>query len=63
MNLTEREYETLRVLAQEITRAEMAAKLFISVNTLKGHLRSIYKKMGVTNREAALLRARREGWL
>ncbi|SNU01861.1 regulatory protein, luxR family [Ruaniaceae bacterium KH17] len=63
VNLTEREYETLRVLAKEITRAEMAAELFISVNTLKGHLRSIYKKMGVTNREAALLRARREGWL
>lgn len=63
VNLTDREFEILRLLNRDISRAEMARELFISVNTLKGHLRSIYRKLGVTNKDAAVIRASREGWL
>lgn len=61
--LTAREREILRLLATDATRTEMADELFVSVNTLKSHLSAIYKKLGVSNRTAALLRAAREGWL
>ena len=61
--LTSREREILRLLARGTSRTEIAEELFISINTLKTHLKAIYKKMGVSNRDAALLRAKSEGWL
>ena len=36
---------------------DIAAKLFVSVNTAKTHLHSVYRKLGATNRKQALLRA------
>ena len=61
--LTSREREILRLLARGTSRTEIAEELFISINTLKTHLKAIYRKMGVSNRDAALLRAKSEGWL
>ncbi len=42
---------------------EIADDLFVSVNTVKAHLRSIYRKLGVGNRREAVERARAQGLL
>ncbi len=52
--LTEREIEVLRLLAQRLTYAEIADKLIISRRTVNAHATSIYSKLGVTSREAAM---------
>jgi LuxR family maltose regulon positive regulatory protein len=40
------------------TADEIAASMFVSVNTVKTHLRGIYRKLGVNRRREALVRAR-----
>ncbi|OHU21665.1 hypothetical protein BKG76_13815 [Mycobacteroides franklinii] len=52
--LTEREREVLAYLRTPMTAAEIAAKLSVSVNTLKTHQRAIYRKLRVTNRREAI---------
>lgn len=57
--LTEREYEVLELLAQGLRNEEIAAKLVISLNTVKFHVRTIYSRLGVRNRvEASQILAR-----
>jgi DNA-binding CsgD family transcriptional regulator/tetratricopeptide (TPR) repeat protein len=51
--LTRREIEVLRLVAQGLSDADVAESLFISRRTVGQHLRSIYAKLGVTNRTAA----------
>jgi DNA-binding CsgD family transcriptional regulator/tetratricopeptide (TPR) repeat protein len=51
--LTTREVEVLRLLAQGLTYAEIAAKLIITRRTVNGHTTSIYSKLGVNRRAAA----------
>ena len=51
--LTRREVEVLRVVAEGLTNAEIAARLFLSPNTVNVHLYSIFSKLGVTTRTAA----------
>jgi DNA-binding NarL/FixJ family response regulator len=51
--LTPREIEVLRLLAQGLTSAQIAEHLTLSVLTINTHLRSIYSKLGVTSRSAA----------
>ena len=51
--LTAREVEVLRLVAQGLPDAEVAERLYVSVHTVKTHLRSIYGKLGVTSRTAA----------
>jgi predicted ATPase/class 3 adenylate cyclase/DNA-binding CsgD family transcriptional regulator len=51
--LTEREVEVLRLIAQGLTDAQVAEQLIISPRTVHGHLRSIYNKIGVSSRSAA----------
>ena len=58
-HLTTRELEVLRMLQSRLTLREIAGELFISVNTLKFHLRIIYRKLGVGSRQAAADQARR----
>jgi LuxR family maltose regulon positive regulatory protein len=57
--LTDRELDVLRYLPSRLTMREIADELFVSVNTLKYHLRMIYRKLGVTSRSEAAERARR----
>lgn len=59
-DLTSRERHVLALLESPMTTAEIADALFVSVNTIKTHLRSIYRKLGATNRrEAARMAAER----
>lgn len=55
--LSERELEILRFLPTDLSAAEIAAHLYISLNTLKTHLRTIYRKLGVGDRRDAVRRA------
>jgi LuxR family maltose regulon positive regulatory protein len=52
--LTDRETEVLALLATGMSNAEIGAELFISVNTVKSHLKNVYSKLGVSNRTRAL---------
>ncbi|GAB3787639.1 LuxR C-terminal-related transcriptional regulator [Nocardioides ungokensis] len=56
--LTEREREVLRLLPSRLTLREIADELFVSRNTLKFHLRVIYRKLGVNSRAEAVSAAR-----
>ena len=57
--LTDRERDVLRLLPSRLTLREVAAELFVSQNTLKFHLRIIYRKLGVNSRAGAVESARR----
>ncbi len=56
-SLTPRELEVLVLLAKGLTNKEIAAKLFISANTIKRHLKSIFVKLDVNTRAAAAAKA------
>ena len=62
-NLTPRETEILICTARHYTAEETAKELYITVNTVKTHLRSIYSKMGVTGRSSAIREATTRGLL
>ncbi len=55
--LTAKEQEVLGYLAQLLTTDEIAATMFVSVNTVRSHVRSILRKLGVTRRNQAVRRA------
>ncbi|MEU8567159.1 LuxR C-terminal-related transcriptional regulator, partial [Streptomyces pathocidini] len=61
--LTPRETALLQQLPSLRTMEEIAADLFVSVNTLKTHLRGIYRKLEVGTRRDAVLAAREKGLL
>lgn len=52
--LSPREGEILAYLRTPMTTSEIAAALFVSVNTVKTHQRAIYRKLGVTSRREAV---------
>jgi LuxR family maltose regulon positive regulatory protein len=56
--LSEREQVVLRYLPTLMSNPEIASELFVSVNTVKTHLKSIYRKLGVSHRRDAVRRAR-----
>lgn len=51
--MTHRKVEVLRLLAAELSYAQIAEHLVISPRTVDGHLRSIYSKLGVSSRMSA----------
>lgn len=55
--LTDRELEVLGHLAELLPTEEIAASMFISVNTVRTHVRNILRKLGVTRRNEAVRRA------
>jgi len=56
--LSEREREVLRLLSAMLSTAEIGTEMYISVNTVKTHLRSIYRKLSAARRGEAVRRAR-----
>jgi LuxR family transcriptional regulator, maltose regulon positive regulatory protein len=56
--LTEREQVVLRYLASTLSNAEIAAELYLSVNTVKTHQRMVYRKLGADGRRDAVRRAK-----
>lgn len=52
--LSEREFEILTHALSNLNNSEIAEKVFVSVNTVKFHLKNIYEKLGVTNRKEAM---------
>jgi LuxR family maltose regulon positive regulatory protein len=61
--LTDRELAVIDYLPTRLSNREIAAQLYVSVNTLKTHLRNIYRKLDVTDRDAAVDRATALGLL
>lgn len=61
--LTSRERAVLLLLPTMMSNAEIADELFVSVNTVKAHLKSLYRKFGATSRRQAVVRARELGLL
>ncbi|MFN2202989.1 MAG: LuxR C-terminal-related transcriptional regulator, partial [Caldilineaceae bacterium] len=61
--LTEREYEVLLLMAQGLSNPEIADELVVAVGTVKAHTNSIYSKLLVRNRVAAIEEARARGLL
>jgi LuxR family maltose regulon positive regulatory protein len=59
--LTGRELELLTYLPSRMSNADLATLCFVSVNTIKTHIARIYRKLGVTNRNEAVERARELG--
>ncbi len=63
IELTGREIEVLEAIARGERSKEIAARLGISERTVKAHLASIYNKLGVDSRAAAIAVAAQRGWL
>ncbi|GAA3349269.1 LuxR C-terminal-related transcriptional regulator [Amorphoplanes nipponensis] len=59
--LSDRETEVLRYLPTMLTAAEIGEELGVSVNTIKAHMRAIYRKLGTPRRRQAVARARELG--
>ena len=61
--LTEREHEVLALLAAGLVNKQIARQLGISEKTVKAHLTSVFRRIGVTDRTQAALWAQRHGLL
>jgi LuxR family maltose regulon positive regulatory protein len=59
--LTERELQVLERLAQLCTTEEIAAELYVSANTVKTHIKSVFLKLAVNRRSDAVRQGRRLG--
>jgi LuxR family maltose regulon positive regulatory protein len=55
--LTERELEVLRLLQNELSVAELGKLLYVSPSTIKTHVKSVYRKLGVSSRKEAVEQA------
>lgn len=56
--LTDREMAVLRYLPTSMSQRDIAAELYVSLNTVKTHCRAVYRKLGVGGRHAAVQAAR-----
>jgi LuxR family transcriptional regulator, maltose regulon positive regulatory protein len=61
--LTERESRILRLLATDLSKREIGNELYVSVNTVKTHVKHLYAKLDVKTRRQAVERARALGLL
>jgi LuxR family maltose regulon positive regulatory protein len=58
VDLSSREIDTLKAIAEELSNQQIADKLFISLNTVITHLKNIYLKLDVDNRKSAVEKAK-----
>jgi LuxR family maltose regulon positive regulatory protein len=63
LGLSLRELETLKLLAQELSNQEIADRLFISINTVKTHLKNIFLKLEADSRSGTVAKAKKMGIL
>jgi LuxR family maltose regulon positive regulatory protein len=61
--LSQRELEVLQLIAQGLSNREIGERLFLALDTIKGHNRRIYDKLQVQSRTEAIARARELGLL
>ena len=61
MELTKREMEVLKLIADGLTNRQIADQLFISQNTIKGHVSNIFSKLHLADRTQAAVYAWKEG--
>jgi LuxR family maltose regulon positive regulatory protein len=61
--LSQRELEILKLIAQGLSNREISARLFLALDTVKGHNRRIFDKLQVQRRTEAIARARELGLL
>ena len=61
--LTDREQAVLHYLPSQLTQRDIANELYVSLNTIRTHCKSIYRKLGVGDRKAAVQAARDNGLL
>lgn len=61
-DLTDREAEVLGLMAQGLTNAAIAERLYLSDKTVRNHVSNIFTKLGVSDRAAAVARARDVGF-
>jgi LuxR family maltose regulon positive regulatory protein len=61
--LSKRELEVLQLIAQGLSNHEIGERLFLALDTVKGHNRNIYSKLQVQRRTEAIARARELGLL
>ncbi len=61
--LSTREDDVLRLIADQLSNREIAETLYISVNTVKTHVRRLYDKLGASSRLEAVMRAQELGLL
>jgi LuxR family maltose regulon positive regulatory protein len=59
--LSDRELTVLRYLASRLTCTEIARELYLSANTVRSHVKAIYRKLGVNSRADAVGRGRALG--
>jgi two-component system nitrate/nitrite response regulator NarL len=62
-SLSERERQVLEMIAEGMSAPEMGRRLYLSPATVKSHLQSLYEKLGVSDRAAAVAEAMRRGLL
>ena len=62
-DLTDRELSVLRLLPSDLSVRQIGGELYVSHNTVKGHLKAIYRKLAVTSRSECIERARSLGLL
>jgi LuxR family maltose regulon positive regulatory protein len=61
--LSQRELEVLQLVAQGLSNHEIGERLFLALDTVKGHNRNIFSKLQVQRRTEAIARARELGLL
>ncbi len=59
--ISKREFETLKLIAENLTNQEIAELLFISLNTVKSHVKNIFLKLDVDSRHKAVQKAKELG--
>ena len=57
-NLTERENDVMKYVAKGYDNKQICDKLFIAESTLRTHLKSVYKKLSVSNKKQSITRLR-----
>ncbi len=60
---SEAEQAVLRLLATNLSARQIGGQLYLSPNTVRSHIRAIYRKLGVGSREDAVARANAVGLL